>query len=108
MDGHSLLSDLQIDEPWGKELGGEGGEDGDEIGRVGCVDGGCENLAHGIERRLDSELAGHVVSGGDARYGERRKRSVHATWQTQRHSEQHKEGKNTASHGRSATEVGGK
>ena len=58
-ESDSLLSDFQIDQARGKELGGDGREDGDEVGRIGRVDGRGEDLSHSVERRLDGELAGH-------------------------------------------------
>lgn len=59
-ESDSLLSDLQIDQARGKELGGGGREYWDEVGWIGGIDGGGEHLSHRVERRLDGELAGRV------------------------------------------------
>lgn len=63
MSHYSLFDNLQVDETWCEEFGGYGGEDGDEVRRVGRLDSGGEDLAHRVERRLDNELAVKRQSG---------------------------------------------
>jgi hypothetical protein len=75
-ESDSLLSDLQIDEPRRQEFGGYRRENGDEVGRAGRLNGGSEDLAHRVERRLYGELA------DDASVSCPSKPSMAAEWRT--------------------------